>query len=326
MNLRISKISLRLLLPILLLSLTLTKSYCQVSMQKANTKNTMKRIVETLSSDSLDKRAIGTNALTQASLYLVKEFQTIGLLPISGFQKFFDTFKFQTKTSFDSASNIVGIIPGTDSTSGIIIISAHYDVNRRYDVFVDGKYSIDNGMNDNASGVSMMLALAELMISDSIKPKRSLIFLATCAQDLNYAGTRHFLNLFVDRKAIRYNINFDAVGIQEENKMYFTGIRQSSFVAELIERSIKMRRKRKINFTSLPVDDPLDAEYIKIAERNSDHLVFEDAGIPATSITSFADFRNTRREANEKLVIDYTFMDRALALLYQTIQPLLRPK
>jgi len=90
------------------------------------------------------------------------------------------------------ASNVVGVVPGTDKKlkNEYVVMSAHLDhlgTGRP----VNGD-SIYNGAMDDASGIASVLEIARLMKATGVKPKRSIIFLAVTAEEKGELGSRYF--------------------------------------------------------------------------------------------------------------------------------------
>ena len=90
------------------------------------------------------------------------------------------------------ASNVVGLLPGTDRKlkHEYVIMSAHLDhqgVGRP----VNGD-SIYNGAMDDASGIASVIEIARLMKVTGVKPKRSIIFLAVTGEEKGELGSRYF--------------------------------------------------------------------------------------------------------------------------------------
>ncbi len=99
--------------------------------------------------------------------------------------------------------NVLGIIPGKDSTKSVVI-GAHYDhLGMR-----DG--SIYNGSDDNASGVAGMLALARTWAVSGEKPACNIIFAAWTAEEKGMLGSSYFVqNPETSIKNIPLYLNFD---------------------------------------------------------------------------------------------------------------------
>jgi Zn-dependent M28 family amino/carboxypeptidase len=101
--------------------------------------------------------------------------------------------------------NVIGIIPGMD-TSRCIIIGAHYD----HLGIRDGE--IFNGADDNASGVSGLIALAGSWAQNSEKPPCNIIFAAWTAEEKGVIGSQYFLqNLKAGTEKIIFSLNMDMI-------------------------------------------------------------------------------------------------------------------
>jgi len=95
-------------------------------------------------------------------------------------------FSISIKSESLAVRNVMGIIPGKD-TSRTIIIGAHYDhLGMRNGL-------IYNGADDNASGTSGMLALARVWGELSEKPGCNLIFAAWTAEEKGLLGSSYFV-------------------------------------------------------------------------------------------------------------------------------------
>jgi hypothetical protein len=90
------------------------------------------------------------------------------------------------------ASNVVGLLPGTDRKlkNEYVVMSAHLD-HQGVGRAVNGD-SIYNGAMDDASGIASVLEIARLMNATGVKPKRSIIFLAVTAEEKGELGSRYF--------------------------------------------------------------------------------------------------------------------------------------
>lgn len=80
-------------------------------------------------------------------------------------------------------ANVCGFVDGTDTTAGFIVLTAHYD-----HLGMMGQQTTFYGANDNASGVAMLLTLAEYYSKN--KPRKSIIFIATCGEELGLLGAK----------------------------------------------------------------------------------------------------------------------------------------
>jgi hypothetical protein len=84
--------------------------------------------------------------------------------------------------------NVAGLLRGSDPKlkSTYVIVSGHYD----HVGITDGQ--IYNGANDDASGTSSMLALAEALAHMPQRPKRSILFIAYFGEEKGLLGSRYY--------------------------------------------------------------------------------------------------------------------------------------
>ncbi|MBE8726676.1 M20/M25/M40 family metallo-hydrolase [Flavobacterium hungaricum] len=103
------------------------------------------------------------------------------------------------------AANVLGYIPGKDTTK-TIIVGAHYD---HLGIKND---SIYNGADDNASGTSGMLALAKKWSESAIKPDYNILFAAWTAEEMGLLGSEYFVSsLNPEKQKILLAINMDMI-------------------------------------------------------------------------------------------------------------------
>ncbi len=191
----------------------------------------MKCVVEFLSSDSLKGRSIGEKGIDESADFIIKEYKSLGL-------KFFDSTKksfLQTFTLPDSiekyggikCNNIVGLIDNKADSS--IVIAAHYDhlgncSPLSKEVIQLKKCEIHNGADDNASGVSMVLALAKHLTKQKNK-KYNYVFVMFSAHEIGLYGSGFFYeSIFFRDLKIKALLNFDMVGrLNKSSKSLKTG-------------------------------------------------------------------------------------------------------
>jgi len=106
------------------------------------------------------------------------------------------------------AYNVIGLLEGSDLKlkEEVIIIGAHLD-------HLGYCYEMMPGANDNASGVAVVLGVAEALIRSPIKPRRSVMFLLFGAEEQAVAGSKFYLahpSVPLDKTAAF--INLDGVG------------------------------------------------------------------------------------------------------------------
>jgi hypothetical protein len=132
-------------------------------------------------------------------------------------------------------ANVVGILPGR-RTDELVLFSAHYDhIGFERPLFGD---SIANGANDNASGVSAVVALAKYYASRGT-PERTLLFAAFTAEEAGGFGSRHYSRQ-LDPDQIVAMLNIEMIGKEAAagpNTAWITGFDRSSF-GEILQRAV----------------------------------------------------------------------------------------
>jgi len=105
------------------------------------------------------------------------------------------------------SSNVIGMVPGTDPVlkDEYIVVGAHLDH------VAPSKGQVCNGADDNASGSSGVMEVAEALAMNPCK--RSVIFITYTAEEKGLIGSRYFVDseLFPKDK-IKFNINLDMIG------------------------------------------------------------------------------------------------------------------
>jgi len=108
------------------------------------------------------------------------------------------------------SANVVGLLEGSDPAlrAEHVVLMAHLDHIGR-GVTVDGD-AIYNGALDNASGVAVLLETARAIAEAPVRPRRSILFLATTAEERGLHGSRHYaLNPTVPAGSIVAALNLD---------------------------------------------------------------------------------------------------------------------
>ncbi|HEY6198099.1 MAG TPA: M20/M25/M40 family metallo-hydrolase [Candidatus Binatia bacterium] len=165
--------------------------------------------------------------------------------------------------------NVVAVLPGSDPQlkSENIVIGAHYDhLGLGHYGTMDPKAEgqIHNGADDNASGVAVVLSLAQRFAAGK-PPPRTLVFVAFTGEELGLYGSRHF----VDHPpfpltATKAMINLDMVGRMRENRLMVNTADTAKEFRAMIGRAAD----------GLAVD-------MKATGGGSDHASFYNKGIPA---------------------------------------------
>ncbi len=122
------------------------------------------------------------------------------------------SFKINRATRLEriSSPNVLGLLPGTDPklAAEIVVISAHSDHVGSKANAKPGEDRIFNGAMDNASGTATMMEAATALVKSP--PKRSVLFLATTAEESGLLGADYFSRQpTVDVKRLVADVNID---------------------------------------------------------------------------------------------------------------------
>ena len=154
--------------------------------------------------------------------------------------------------------NVIGSISGLKKKS--IIISAHYD-----HLGMMGK-AIFPGANDNASGVAMLLSLANYFSDKS--PKYNLVFIAFGAEEAGILGSKYYVeNPLFPLDDIKFVLNLDIMGTGDEGITVVNGLLHKKQFKQLTSINKKQEYLSKIK--------------IRGRAANSDHYWFSQLGIPS---------------------------------------------
>jgi hypothetical protein len=138
--------------------------------------------------------------------------------------------------------NVLMFLPGEDSIlrKEYIIIGAHFD---HLGMGGPGSSSrapdttgVHHGADDNASGVSEMVELAEKFAMTKGSHKRSIIFAAFSGEEMGLLGSKYYVeNPVIDLKRVNAMINLDMLGrLQETNSLQAGGVGTASGLKELV--------------------------------------------------------------------------------------------
>ena len=199
----------------------------------------VKKHLYTLANDSMQGRKAGSPGIEKAAKYIEKQFSKIGLKPFSG-SSFRQAFKHINKRSEKKEEltlfNVIGLLEGTTLKEEFVVVSAHYDHLGRKNIG-EGDL-IFNGANDNASGVSAMIMLADYFKKAKIN-KRSILFIAFTAEEMGLVGSNHF-GKTISAETIIAGVNIEMIGKESPfgpKTAWLTGFNRSDF-GKIIQKNL----------------------------------------------------------------------------------------
>ncbi len=234
-----------------------------------------------LASEPFQGRAPETLGSTKAARLIADRFAELGLRPFGAAYE--QPFSFEHtsiralwrrnrpfRKTFTGTRNIVGYVPGTTNPDDVVVVSAHFD---HLGVLNGVMYP---GADDNASGVSALLATAAYLVAHP--PAHTVVFAAFDAEELGLRGAKAFVGaLPFARERLRLNVNVDMIGRSDDGRLFVSGVRATPALRPMVEVAART--------ATVPVhighDRPLLLTGL-IADWTalSDHGAFHDAGVP----------------------------------------------
>jgi Zn-dependent M28 family amino/carboxypeptidase len=214
--------------------------------------------------------------------------------------------------------NVLGYIEGSDKKEEVVVITAHYD-HIGIGTPVKGD-SIYNGADDDASGTSAVMELAQAFAKAKQKgdgPRRSLLFIAFSAEEKGLLGSTYYVNLpvFPLQNTVT-NLNIDMIGRIDSahlGKPDYVSIvgsnRYSNELHQLNEAVNAQYTKLDFDYKHNALDDP-DRWY-----ERSDQYNFGKNGIPVIffSTEDHADYHKPSDSADK---IEYETMKKRTQMIF----------
>jgi hypothetical protein len=167
------------------------------------------------------------------------------------------------------AFNVIGYLEGTNLKDEGIIIGAHLD-------HVGKNHLMMPGANDNASGVAVVLSIAETMAKLPIHPKRTIIFILFGAEEQGVKGSQYYLeNPLIPNKKVIAFINLDGVG---------RGKKINALAAENFPELWSHFKKANQQFIHRSIST---THFHNLARPRLDAARFMWAGIPSVSFSTY---------------------------------------
>jgi len=234
----------------------------------------------------------------------------------------------KVKSDQTTTQNVVGIFEGSDPVlkNEYVALGAHYDhVGMGLPVNGDAIY---NGADDDGSGTTALLAMAEALAKARVRPKRSVLFVWHTGEEKGLWGSRYFTNYpTLPLARIVTQINIDMIGRSKKggdtnprnhdlsgpNEIYVIG---SAMMSTELGDLVASVNKQYLNLTyDYRYDDPGDPNRFFF---RSDHYNYARKGIP---IVFFFDgeHEDYHRPGDSVDKIDFQKMENVTRTVYLTL-------
>jgi hypothetical protein len=222
-----------------------------------------------LAHEGLEGREAGSRGGQLAGDYLASELQRVGLAPAGDQKGYIQAFP-------PNFRNLLGIAEGADPVlkREVILVCAHYDhVGYGTARTSRGPWGyVHPGADDNASGTAGLVELAEALMLLGERPKRTVLFVLTDAEEKGLLGMRYWFahpTLPLDR--VVFGLDLDMVGRVRNDTLNIYGSRTAAGLRRLVSEQ----------------NEPgLRLEFPWLMKGNGDHWVFFEHSIPVLLFNS----------------------------------------
>ncbi|MGE5562660.1 MAG: M28 family metallopeptidase [Bacillota bacterium] len=203
-----------------------------------------------------------------------------------------------------TTTNAIGYLKGSDPKAGTLLLTAHLD---HLGVQPDG--TIMHGANDDASGTTAVLELAQALASGK-QPRRSILFVCYGSEELGGFGSTYFAEHSpVPLSDMVANIEFEMIGAQDPklpaNTLMMTGFERSNLGPALKEHG------------ALVTGDPYPEEHF--FER-SDNYSLALKGVVAHTVSGWAVTPTYHQPTDTYANLNIPFMTNAIRSLVAPVE------
>ncbi len=265
------------------------------------TSHDLKEYVITLAADDMQGRKAGQPGAQKAAQYIAGKFKEFGLAT-AGQDGYLQKFSFgKTQTE-----NVIGILEGTDAKlkNEIIVIGAHYD-----HIGVDKKGDVFNGADDDASGTSVMMEVAQAFGTGKEKPRRTIVFIAFGAEEAGLKGSNYYAKHPVrpiDKTVLM--INLEMMGRGDPGQVTV------------------MRLNNLTKAVRAALDDAAKSSGLKLADGQDEHLregdqySFHAAGVPILCLYGGDNHPDYHQPSDTSDKIQPEWMESVARAVFLTVQ------
>jgi hypothetical protein len=207
--------------------------------------------------------------------------------------------------------NVIGVLRGSDAAlkDTYVMLTAHYD-----HLGVRGSGPGDhiyNGANDDASGTASLIEIADALTS--LRPKRSVLFMAVFGEELGLVGSRYYgQHPVVPLAKTIADLNLEQLGRTDDNTGPRVGVLNVTGFDYSSVTEVLMKAGAEMGIRVVKDEQASDAFFAR-----SDNQALADAGIPAHTLSVGYEFPDYHDVGDEWPKLDYENMakvDRAIAL------------
>ena len=309
-----------------------TYSFDSRASQKASTTSTQVRNgwldrevradMSFLASDELHGRGSATRDEHIAALFAAAQFETLGLKPGGENGSFIQQVPLPSPLPPRAQQriarmedmprtttwNAIAILPGTDESGQVILLTAHLDHLGIGPPNESGD-TIYNGADDDASGTSAVLALAHALAMGP-RLRRTVVFALFGSEEIGGFGNAGFLaHPPLPLEAIVANLEFEMIGRPDasvpDDDLWLTGFERSNLGTELAKHGAPL------------VADPHPQEQFF---QRSDNIALARMGTVAQTVSSFGLHKDYHQPSDELSKIDFNHLEHTITSMIAPIR------
>jgi hypothetical protein len=289
----------------------------QTAKSKATvSEKSVRSYMNALAGDEMRGRGSATADELAAAKYIASQLKLLKIEPAGDNGNYLQTVKFQRRQRGDPnappieavTTNVIGILRGRDPklSNETILLSAHLDhLGVRAGMPGD---NIFNGADDDASGVTAVLELAEALAKGK-QPKRSVVFALFGSEEIGGYGARYFQeHPPVPVESFVANLEFEMIGRPDSavapRTLWLTGYERSDLGVQLAAHGARL------------VADPHPEQNFF---RRSDNYVLARKGIIAHTVSSYGLHADYHRPSDDLAHVDFAHMTEAIASMVEPV-------
>jgi hypothetical protein len=224
----------------------------------------LRRHVEFLAADTLEGREAGSRGGQAAGGYLIDQLRQMKLHGGAADGAFHQPVP-------TGGRNILAVVPGGDEklASEVVLVGAHYDhVGYGTSRNSNGPIGrIHNGADDNASGTSGLLEIAEALSRLPQPPRRTILLAWWDGEENGLLGSKHWMaNPTIGRSRLRLAFNMDMIGRLRNDRVEVSGARTGHGFRRWVSQQ--------------NAEPALSLDFQWEIKENSDHYPFFAASVP----------------------------------------------
>lgn len=286
--------------------------------------------MEFLAGDALKGRRSGTRDEWIAATYIAAQFRRLGLEPLGdegGFVQRIEVIPSEPEDARKRESgrsrgaqapsarnftwNVIAALRGRDAANPgeAILLSAHLDHLGEIGDGATGGDRIYNGADDDASGTTAVLALAEAL-AHGVRPRRTILFALFGSEEVGGHGAKWFVDHPpVPLQSIVANLEFEMIGRPDAKvapkTLWLTGWERTNLGPELAKHGAHL------------VGDPHSEQNFFM---RSDNITLARRGVVAQTVSSFGLHGEYHQVSDDIAHIDFAHMTEAIDALIPSVR------